>query len=134
MNADNTGVLFLSAFIGVYRRLIVSYGLLNAIPVSIGTRHQFEQGLRRMSILRPGQGILVETIRDIQYGHVLHNRATRASIRLILEYLRAGSILTCGKYGQWRDMLIPQSILRICQEITAPCGHGSETLRADTEP
>jgi hypothetical protein len=24
--------------------------------------------------------------------------------------------------------------LRICQEITAPCGHGSETLRADTEP
>jgi len=74
-------------------------------------RRQFDQGLRRMGILQPGQRILVETIRDIQYGHVLYNQATRASIQLILEYLRAGSILTCGKYGQWRDMLIPQSIL-----------------------
>jgi UDP-galactopyranose mutase len=74
-------------------------------------RRQFEQGLRRMGILQPGQKILVETIRDIQYGHVLYNHATRASIRLILEFLRAGSIFTCGKYGQWRDMLIPQSIL-----------------------
>ncbi|MDP2996458.1 MAG: FAD-dependent oxidoreductase [Bryobacterales bacterium] len=74
-------------------------------------RRQFDQGLRRMGILQPGQRILVETIRDIQYGHVLYNHATRASIRLILEYLRAGSIFTCGKYGQWRDMLIPKSIL-----------------------
>jgi protoporphyrinogen oxidase len=74
-------------------------------------RRQFEQGLRRMGILQPGQRILVQTVRDIQYGHVLYNHATRASIRLILEFLRTGSIFTCGKYGQWRDMLIPQSIL-----------------------
>jgi len=81
-------------------------------PLSRGeARRQFEQGLRQMGILQPGQRILVETVRDIQYGHVLYNHATRASIRLILEFLRSGSIFTCGKYGQWRDMLIPQSIL-----------------------
>ena len=74
-------------------------------------RKEFDRDLRRMGILRPGQKVLVETLRDIRYGHVLYNHATRASIRLILEYLRAGSIFTCGKYGQWRDMLIPESIL-----------------------
>jgi UDP-galactopyranose mutase len=100
----------------------------------LDARHQFEQGLRRMSILRPGQGILVETIRDIQYGHVLYNQATRASIELILEYLRAGSILTCGKYGQWRDMLIPQSILSgmaAGKEIAETYSSGSALLAAD---
>ena len=81
-------------------------------PLSPGdARKEFDRGLRRMGILQPGQKILVETLRDIRYGHVLYNHATRASIRLILEYLRAGSIFTCGKYGQWRDILIPESIL-----------------------
>jgi protoporphyrinogen oxidase len=87
--------------------------------------HQFDQGLRRMGILRPGQKILVEAVRDIQYGHVVYNHSSRASIRVILEYLRGNSIFTCGKYGQWRDMLIPQSILTgmaAAREIAAIAG------------
>lgn len=74
-------------------------------------RQQFDRGLRQMGILQPGQGILAQTIHEIPYGHVIYNQATRASMQLILEYLRTGGIYACGKYGQWRDMLIPQSIL-----------------------
>jgi len=50
---------------------------------------QFDHGLRRMGILRPGQDILVESIRDIRYGHVVYNHESRASIQLILEHLGA---------------------------------------------
>jgi len=74
-------------------------------------RREFVRGLRQMGILQPCQEMLVETIRNIPYGHVLYNQATRASIQSMLEYLRAASIFTCGEYGLWRDMLIPQSIL-----------------------
>jgi hypothetical protein len=69
-----------------------------------------QKGLEGLSILRRGQRIVVETVRDIRYGHILYNRRTRASMRVILDYLRGHSILVCGKYGAWKDMLIPESI------------------------
>jgi protoporphyrinogen oxidase len=69
------------------------------------------RGLTDLGVLRPGQRIVVETVRDIPYGHVVHNHRTRASIRLVLDYLSARSISTCGKYGLWKDMLMTGSIL-----------------------
>ena len=89
---------------------------------SCEARQQFRDGLERLGILQKGQKTVFESIRNIRYGHVLYNHATRASIRLVLEYLRARSIFPCGKYGLWKDMLIPQSILtgiEAAREITA---------------
>jgi protoporphyrinogen oxidase len=75
-----------------------------------GAREALRRGLEELGILRKGQPIAAESVRDIRYGHVLYNRNTRASVRTIHEYLRRHSILVCGKYGEWRDMLIPESI------------------------
>jgi protoporphyrinogen oxidase len=74
-------------------------------------RAQFHQGLRRLGILRAGEAPVFESIRTIRYAHVVHNQETRASIRVILDYLKRHRIRPCGKYGLWEDMLIPQSIL-----------------------
>jgi protoporphyrinogen oxidase len=73
-------------------------------------RKELQKGLEGLGILRRGQRIVVETMRDIRYGHVLYNHRTRASMRVILDYLRSHSILVCGKYGAWKDMPIPESI------------------------
>jgi len=69
------------------------------------------RGLTDLGVLHRGQRIVVEAVRDIRYGHVVHNHRTRASVRLALEYLNARSISTCGKYGLWKDMLMTGSIL-----------------------
>lgn len=82
----------------------------------------FRAGLERLGIVRHGQRFVFEHIRDIRYGHIVYNSATQAGIQLILEYLSTHAISACGKYGLWRDMLIPQSILsgmNAAQSITA---------------
>ena len=80
-------------------------------PLSAGdARQELRKGLEELGILQKGQRIVAETTRDIRYGHVLYNRGTRESVRFILEYLKSQSILVCGKYGTWKDMLIPESI------------------------
>jgi hypothetical protein len=73
-------------------------------------RPELRRGLEELGILQKGQRIVIETIRDIRYGHVLYNHRTRASVQVILDYLKSHSILVCGKYGAWKDMLIPESI------------------------
>lgn len=73
-------------------------------------RKELQKGLEGLGILRRGQRIAAATVRDIRYGHVLYNHRTRASRGAILDYLRRHSILVCGKYGAWKDMLIPESI------------------------
>jgi hypothetical protein len=115
--------------VGIYRLSFPSYYAPDSAPRGLGivvgeishhaaryplspseARRDFHGGLAQLGILGKGQRILVETIRDIRHGHILYNHKTRASIRFILDYLRRASILTCGKYGLWQDMLIPESI------------------------
>jgi protoporphyrinogen oxidase len=80
-------------------------------PLTPGeARDQFHRGIEQLGILQRGQKIVVENIREIRHAHILYNHSTRASIRSILEYLGSKSIFVCGKYGLWKDMLIPQSI------------------------
>jgi protoporphyrinogen oxidase len=69
------------------------------------------RGLTELGVLRPGQRVVVETSRDIRYGHVVHNHRTRASVSLVLDYLSKHSIFACGKYGLWKDMLMTGSIV-----------------------
>jgi protoporphyrinogen oxidase len=71
----------------------------------------FRSGLRRLGILGKNQKILVENLRDVHYGHVIYNHRTKAAVRVILDYLEAHSIIPCGKYGLWLDMLMTHSIL-----------------------
>jgi protoporphyrinogen oxidase len=80
-------------------------------PLSAGdARQELRRGLEELGILHKGQRVVAETTRDIRYGHVLYNHRTRESMRAILDYLKSQSILVCGKYGTWKDMLIPESI------------------------
>jgi protoporphyrinogen oxidase len=80
-------------------------------PLSAGdAREELRRGLEELGIVHKGQRIVAETTRDIRYGHVLYNHGTRESVRLILDFLKSHSILVCGKYGSWKDMLIPESI------------------------
>jgi hypothetical protein len=72
---------------------------------------EFRSGLKRLGVLRFGQEAVVESIRDIRYGHVVYNHRTRAAISVILDHLEKHSIVACGKYGVWRDMLMTHSIL-----------------------
>jgi protoporphyrinogen oxidase len=71
----------------------------------------FHSGLRRLGVLGRNQKVVVENLRDVQYGHVVYNHRTKEAVRLILDYLEAHSIIPCGKYGLWRDMLMTHSIL-----------------------
>jgi hypothetical protein len=72
---------------------------------------EFRSGLKRLGLLQSGQKTVVESIRDVRYGHVVYNHQTRAAITVILEHLKEHSIIACGKYGVWRDMLLTHSIL-----------------------
>jgi protoporphyrinogen oxidase len=93
--------------------------------------NDFRSGLRRLGVLRANQTIVVENLRDVRYGHVIYNHRTKAAVRVILDYLEAHSIIPCGKYGLWRDMLMTHSIVsgmevartiasRAQKEFTAP--------------
>ena len=74
-------------------------------------KEQFRGGLERLAILRRGQPVVFHAVHDIRYGHVIYDHGTAASVQRILEYLRGHAIFPCGKYGLWKDLLIPQSIL-----------------------
>lgn len=69
------------------------------------------RGLTRLGILGRGQGVVAERVCDIRFGHVVYNHRTRESVRVVFDYLNARSILTCGKYGLWEDLLMTHSIL-----------------------
>lgn len=72
---------------------------------------QCREGLMLLGLITGKQKILVERIEDIRYAHVIWNQETRSSVRFILDYLKDRSVFACGKYGQWRDMLMTHSML-----------------------
>ena len=72
---------------------------------------QCRDGLARLGLLARGQPPRTEHLHDIRYGHIVYNRDTERSVRFIREWLAQHSVFTCGKYGEWRDMLMPHAIL-----------------------
>jgi len=73
-------------------------------------RHNCMQGLRKLGIIGAKHRVLVEDIVEIPHAHIIYNMQTIESMASIKDYLAAHSVFLCGKYGQWKDMLIPQSI------------------------
>lgn len=66
--------------------------------------------LSDLGIIGPHHKVLIEQTRNIEYGHIVYTNETTRSVRCILDYLRAHSVHTCGKYGLWTDMLMTDSI------------------------
>jgi protoporphyrinogen oxidase len=69
------------------------------------------QGLQAVGILHGRHAVRVEQVREIPYGHIIYNNQTEASLRQIRQFLHAHRIYPCGKYGEWKDLLMPQAIL-----------------------
>jgi len=90
----------------------------------------FRSGLRRLGILGKNQKIVVENLRDIHYGHVIYNHRTKAAVRVILDYLDAHSIIPCGKYGLWLDMLMTHSILSGMEAAQKIASHTQNEMMA----
>lgn len=100
---------------------ISHHSMRHAITVN-EAREALLSGLERLGIVKRGQRVVAESVRDIRYGHIVYDHATRANMRVIHEYLRSHCILPCGKYGLWKDMLIPESIrsgMAVAEEIAA---------------
>ena len=74
-------------------------------------KQQFHAGLELLGILRQPEQPVAEILRNIRYGHTPHNHRTAAALAIIFDYLDRHSITVCGKYGLWKDLLIPQSIV-----------------------
>jgi protoporphyrinogen oxidase len=94
----------------------------------------FRSGLRRLGVLRDNQMIVVENLRDVHYGHVIYNHRTKAAVRVILDYLEAHSIIPCGKYGLWRDMLMTHSIVSGMEAAQKIASHAQKEVAAPILP
>lgn len=66
--------------------------------------------LTRLGILASPKQVVVEWLHNIRYGHVVYNTQTRQALALIFAYLNGQGVYCCGKYGEWRDMLMPHAI------------------------
>lgn len=73
-------------------------------------REQIFRDLSRLGILASPKQVVVEWLYNIHYGHVVYNAKTRAALALIFAYLNGQGVYCCGKYGEWRDMLMPHAI------------------------
>jgi len=69
-------------------------------------RQRIYAGLKHLGILASQRHVKVEWLHNIHYGHIIYTLKTRAALELIFAYLNGHNIYTCGKYGQWRDMLM----------------------------
>ncbi len=80
-------------------------------PLStLEARRLIYQDLGRLGILAAPQQVVVEWLHNIRYGHVVYTAKTRPALALIFSYLSQHGIYCCGKYGEWRDMLMPHAI------------------------
>jgi UDP-galactopyranose mutase len=79
-------------------------------------------GLKQLGILGSQQQVKVEWLHNIRYGHIIYSHKTRPALALIFDYLNGHGIYPCGKYGQWRDMLMTpamQSGIDVAQRLLA---------------
>jgi protoporphyrinogen oxidase len=67
--------------------------------------------LRATGIACPDAKVVAEQTVAIPISHVVHTGRTSAALRLIRDWLEHLSIHCCGKYGEWRELLMTQSML-----------------------
>ncbi|MDD2723670.1 MAG: FAD-dependent oxidoreductase [Methylovulum sp.] len=73
-------------------------------------RQRIYAGLKRLGILGSQDPVAVEWLHNVRYGHIIYNHKTRAALELIFAYLNKNGVYGCGKYGEWRDMLMSHSM------------------------
>lgn len=83
-------------------------------------RQRIYAGLKQLGILTSPDHIAVEWLHNVRYGHIIYSHKTRAALELIFSYLNENGVYGCGKYGEWRDMLMShamQSGINTAQQI-----------------
>jgi|GEM_PF-1424373 len=73
-------------------------------------RQRIYAGLKQLGILSCQDSIAVEWLHNLRYGHIIYNHQTRAALELIFAYLHENGVYGCGKYGEWRDMLMSHAM------------------------
>jgi protoporphyrinogen oxidase len=73
-------------------------------------RQRIYKGLNLLGILKSQHDVTTEWLHNIRYGHIIYGHKTRAALELIVAYLNQHRVYSCGKYGEWRDMLMPDAI------------------------
>ena len=88
----------------------------------IDVRRRIYWGLKHLDILKSESDVNVEWLHNIPYGHIIYDQKTRSALELIFGYLTQHGIYNCGKYGEWRDMLMNHSVesgMRVAQQIVS---------------
>jgi UDP-galactopyranose mutase len=67
--------------------------------------------LERCGILTPDDQVLTRQIIDIDYAYVLFDRHRQQYLPELIEFLAAGNVFTCGRYGEWDYYSMEDSIL-----------------------
>lgn len=83
-------------------------------------RERIYQGLNLLSILKTQNQVSTEWLHNLRYAHIIYGHKTRAALALIFDYLHEHQVYSCGKYGEWRDMLMPHAIqsgINVAQRI-----------------
>jgi protoporphyrinogen oxidase len=80
------------------------------------------EGLVRLGVAPGDARPVVEHVNDITVSHVIRGPSTAAMVTQARAWLEEHDVYTCGKYGQWEELLMPQSMLagkRIAERIVA---------------
>ena len=73
-------------------------------------RQRIYAGLKHLNILQSSTEVATEWLYNVRYAHIIYGHKTRAALELIFAYLKQHGVYSCGKYGEWRDMLMPHSM------------------------
>ncbi len=73
-------------------------------------RQRIYAGLKQLGILDSQDSITVEWLHNVRYGHIIYGHKTRAALALMVAYLNQNGVYVCGKYGEWRDMLMSHAM------------------------
>lgn len=82
-------------------------------------------GLRKCSILKPGDRIVVSDIQDIHCAYVIYDRHRQKVLPAIHEYLNKNDIYSIGRYGTWEYSPMEAAILQGREVAERVKGQGS---------
>lgn len=68
-------------------------------------------GLAALGLLGRDERTVVDQVLDVPVSHVIHGTSTPAALEHIEAWLARHDVYTCGKYGRWRELLMPASML-----------------------
>lgn len=70
-----------------------------------------QNALVELGIVRSAASIAVADVRNVAVSHIVSRANARRAAEHLLAWLEENHVYGCGKYGEWKDMLMPASML-----------------------